>query len=153
MSTVTAVAGRTVDAPAAVVFCCLSDFREHHHRFLPSAFSDFKVEEGGSGEGTMVSFTMTAGGRSRRYTMLVAVPEPGRVLEERDTRSSLVTTFTLTPKGDRTQVRIETTWEGAGGVGGFFERMFAPGALKRVYDDELARLDVYARKQASAGAP
>ena len=149
MSTVTAAATRTVDAPAVVVFRCLSDFREHHHRFLPPAFSNFDVEEGGTGEGTVVSFSVTAGGRSRRYRMRVTVTEPGRVLVERDSGSSLVTTFTLTPEGDRTQVRIETTWKGAGGVGGFFERMFAPGAMKRIYDDELTRLDVYARKLAA----
>ena len=148
MSTVTAVATRNVAAPAAVVFRCLSDFRTHHQRILPPAFSDFRVDEGGTGEGTVVSFVITAGGRTRRYHMRVTVPEPGRVLEEHDTGSSLVTRFTLTPEGDRTLVRIETTWRGAGGVGGFFERLFAPGALKRIYDDELARLDAYAREQA-----
>ena len=147
MSTVTAAATRTIDAPAAVVFRCLSDFRAHHQRILPPAFSDFRVEEGGTGEGTVVSFVVTAGGRSRRYHMRVAVPESGRVLEEHDTGSSLVTIFTVTPDGDRTVVRIETTWQGASGVGGFFERLFAPGALKRIYDDELARLDAYAHDQ------
>jgi len=34
-------------------------------------------------------------------------------------------------------------------VGGFFERLFAPRALKRVYDDELARLAAYAARQGS----
>ncbi len=149
MSTVTAVATRTVAAPAAVVFRCLSDFRAHHQRILPPAFSDFRVEEGGTGEGTVVSFVVTAGGRSRRYRMRVAVPDPGRVLEEHDTGSSLVTSFTLTPDADRTHVRIETTWQGAGGVGGFFERLFAPGAMRRIYDDELARLDAYAQEQSA----
>ena len=145
MRTVTATAARTLDAPADVVYRCLSDFREHHHRFLPPAFSDYRVEEGGTGEGSVVSFTVTAGGRSRPYRMRVVVPTPGKVLEERDTGSSLVTTFTLTPEGDRTQLRIQTTWNGAGGVGGFFERMFAPAALTRIYDDELVRLDTYLR--------
>jgi hypothetical protein len=149
MSTVTVVATRTVDAPAAVVFRCVSDFRAHHQRILPSAFSDFMVEEGGTGDGTLVSFVLSAGGRSRRYHMRVTVPTPGRVLEEHDTGSSLVTSFVLTPEGDRTHVRIETTWQGAAGVRGFFERLFAPGALKRIYDDELARLDAYAREQAT----
>jgi carbon monoxide dehydrogenase subunit G len=144
MSTVTATATRSVDAPADVVFRCLSDFRDHHPRFLPPAFSDFVVEEGGTGAGTIVRFTATAGGRSRPYRMRVEVPEPGRVLVERDTGSSLVTTFTLAPEGDRTRVRIDTTWNGAGGIGGVFERMFAPAAMKRIYDDELARLDAYA---------
>jgi uncharacterized protein YndB with AHSA1/START domain len=145
MSIVTATASRTVDAPAETVFSCLSDYREHHHRFLPPAFSDYRVEEGGTGEGTVISFVITAGGRSRSYRMHVTVPEPGRVLEEQDTTSSLRTRFTLTPAGGRTQVRIETTWQGAGGVGGFFEKLFAPGALKRIYDDELTRLDAYAK--------
>ncbi len=149
MSTVTVVATRTVDAPAAVVFRCLSDFRSHHQRILPPAFSDFRVEEGGTGDGTVVSFVISAGGRSRRYHMRVTVPEPGRVLEEHDTGSSLVTSFVLTADGDRTHVRIETRWQGAAGVGGFFERLFAPGALKRIYDDELARLDAYAQEQAA----
>jgi carbon monoxide dehydrogenase subunit G len=151
VSTVTAAAARTVDAPADVVFRSLSDYREHRHRFLPAAFSDYEVEEGGTGEGTVVSFTVTAGGRSRPYRMRVSVPTPGRVLTERDAGSSLVTTFTLTPEGDRTQVRIQTTWNGAGGVGGFFERMFAPSALKRIYDDELARLDAYAKDLVARG--
>jgi carbon monoxide dehydrogenase subunit G len=149
VSTVTAVATRTVDAPDAVVFRCISDFRAHHQRFLPPAFSDVEVEEGGTGDGTVVGFTLTAGGRSRRYRMKVRVPEPGRVLEEHDTASSLVTRFTLTPEGRRTRVRIETSWKGAGGVAGFFERVFAPGAMKRIYDDELARLDAYAHGQAA----
>jgi uncharacterized protein YndB with AHSA1/START domain len=146
MSTVTAVATRTVDAPAAVVFRCLRDFRSHHQRILPPAFSDFRVEEGGTGDGTVVSFVLSAGGRRRAYRMRVVVPEPGRVLEEHDTASSLVTRYVVTPEGGRTHVRIETTWQGARGMGGFFERLFAPGALKRIYDDELARLDVYAKE-------
>lgn len=149
MGTVSAAATRTIDAPASVVFACLSDFREHHQRFLPPAFSGFCVDAGGTGEGTEVSFTVTAGGRSRPYQMRVSVPEPGRVLEEHDTRSSLVTVFRVTPEGEQTRVRIETTWKGAGGVGGFFERMFAPGALRRIYDDELSRLDAYAKEQAA----
>ena len=36
---------------------------------------------------------------------------------------------------------------GAGGVGGVFERLFAPRVLRRLYDDELSRLDTYAQQQ------
>jgi hypothetical protein len=81
--------------------------------------------------------------------MQVAEPEPGRVLTESDMESSLVTTFTVDPEGDRSRVRIATTWEGAGGIGGFFERTFAPRVLRRLYADELERLNRYAREQAS----
>ncbi len=53
----------------------------------------------------------------------------------------------MTPEGDACQVRISTTWRGAGGIGGFFERLFAPRVLRRIYDDELSRLDAYARER------
>ncbi len=55
----------------------------------------------------------------------------------------------MTPAGDRSRVRIETRWEGAKGIGGFFERLFAPPSLRRIYGDELRRLDRYAREQVS----
>ena len=106
--------------------------------------------EGGIGAGTLHSFTVTAGGRTRKYTMRVAEPEPGRVITETDQSSSLVTSFAVVPSGDTCRVLISTTWTGAGGVGGFFERLFAPRVLRRMYADELARLDRYAREQAAA---
>jgi hypothetical protein len=42
-------------------------------------------------------------------------------------------------------VRVETRWQGAGGVGGVFERLFAPRVLRGIYVDELERLDRYAQ--------
>ena len=92
---------------------------------------------------------MTAGGRTRDYRMKVAEPEPGRVLTESDMDSSAVTTFTVSPQGGASLVRISTAWDGAGGVGGLFERLFAPRVLRAIYADELRRLDAYAREQHS----
>jgi len=147
MATILVSAERTVDAPADAVYGYIADMREHHPRFLPPAFSDFQVESGGVGEGTITRFTVTAGGRARQYRMKVAEPEPGRVLTESDTGSSLVTTTTVTPQGGRSLVTMSTTWQGAGGIGGFFERLFAPRAMRGIYTDELERLDSYARAQ------
>lgn len=140
-----ASAQRAIGAPAATVYGCLADMRDHHPKVLPPAFADFAVESGGVGAGTVVRFRVTAGGRSRQYRMEVAEPEPGRVLTETDTNSSLVTTFTVDPVHEGCRVRIDTEWKGASGVGGFFERLFAPKALERIYADELSRLDTYAR--------
>lgn len=140
----------TVDAPADTVYGYLADMREHHPRFLPPAFSDFKVESGGVGAGTVTRFTMTAGGRVREYRMTIAEPEPGRVLTESDMNSSAVTTFTVTPRSGVSFVQISTAWDGAPGIGGFFERMFAPRVLRGIYADELKRLDAYARAQRSS---
>ncbi len=133
-----------VEAPAAAVYGYLADMREHHPHFLPPAFSGFQVESGGVGAGTITHFTVTAGGRSREYRMRVSEPEPGRVLVESDTNSSLVTTYTVTPDGGASRVRISTTWDGASGVGGFFERRFAPRAMQGIYADALERLNAYA---------
>jgi len=140
-------AERVIDAPADVVYRYVADMRDHHPRFLPSAFSDFRVESGGVGAGTITRFTVTAGGRARQYRMRVEEPAPGQVLTESDTGSSLVTTTTVSPRDGASLVQISTTWDGAGGIGGFFERTFAPRAMRAIYTDELERLNAYAREQ------
>ena len=141
---------RPVSAPAERVYRFLADYREHHPRFLPPAFSDFQVEQGGVGAGTVVRFRLRTGGRSRVFRQRVEEPTPGRVLTESDLDSSAVTTFTVMPEGDHSRVRITTTWQGAGGIGGLFERLFAPRVLRSLYADELTRLDRYAREQEEA---
>jgi hypothetical protein len=144
-------AERVIAAPAGRLYQYLADYQQHHPRILPPAFSDLRVEAGGVGAGTVLSFRITAGGRTRAYRVQVAEPEPGRVLTESDLGSSLVTTFTVSPEGDSaSRVRIVSRWQGAGGIGGFFERLFAPRVLRRLYADELARLDAYARQQGGA---
>ncbi len=150
MAQIRIAADRLIQAPAEKVYLYIADYREHHPRFLPPAFSDYRVEQGGVGAGTVVRFRMTVGRRSRVYRQQVAEPEPGRVLTESDLSSSAVTTFTVSPEGDQSRVQIVTTWKGAGGVGGFFERIFAPRALRRLYADELERLDRYAQEQSSS---
>jgi uncharacterized protein YndB with AHSA1/START domain len=150
MARIMASAEGTVDAPAETVYRYIADMREHHPRFLPPAFSDFRVESGGVGAGTITRFKVTAGGRTREFRTKVAEPEPGQVLTESDTNSSSVTTFTVSPQGVASLVRISTSWDGAGGIGGVFERMFAPRVMRAIYADELKRLDAYARERRSA---
>ena len=147
MGKIVVSAERVIDAPADMVYHYVADMRDHHPRFLPPAFSDFRVESGGTGAGTITRFTVTAGGRTRQYRMKVDEPEPGRVLTESDTGSSLVTTTTVSPRDGNSFVQIRTTWDGAGGIGGFFERMFAPRVMRAIYADELERLNVYALAQ------
>ena len=151
MAIIEVSADRLIGASAEEVYKLIAD-HEHHARFLPPAFSDFTVESGGVGAGTVTRFKVTAGGRTRDYRMQVDEPEPGRVLRESDTQSSLVTTWTVEPDGDRSRVTISTQWEGAGGIGGFFERLFAPRVMRGIYADELERLDGYAREQRAAGS-
>jgi uncharacterized protein YndB with AHSA1/START domain len=147
MAKIVVSAERVINAPAEAVYRYVADMREHHPHFLPPAFSDFQVESGGTGAGTITRFKVTAGGRTRDYRMKVDEPEPGRVLTESDTASSMVTTTTVTPRDGAALVEISTSWNGAGGIGGFFERRFAPKAMRAIYTDELERLNTYARDQ------
>jgi hypothetical protein len=148
MGQITVESEGAIGAPAELTYALIAD-DAHHQKFLPEAFSNFTVLSGGVGAGTVHSFDIAAGGRVRNYVMDVSEPEPGRVLMERDRSSSLVTTFTVTPDGAACRVRISTTWQGAGGIGGFFERTFAPKVMRKLYADELSRLDTYARSRAT----
>lgn len=150
MAKVMASAEREIDAPADEAYGYLADMHQHQ-RFLPPEFSGFEIEQGGVGAGTITRFTMTAGSRTRNYRMEVSEPVPGQTLVETDTGSSLVTTFNVTPRGGKSLVSITTTWDGASGIGGFFERIFAPRALRRLYLDELDRLNAYAAAQRANG--
>jgi uncharacterized protein YndB with AHSA1/START domain len=146
MAKVEASAERMIDAPADRVYGYLADMHQHS-RFLPPQFSDFQVVEGGVGAGTVTTFAVTAGGRTRTYRMNVTEPVPGRTLLESDANSSLVTAFNVEPQAAKSLVRIHTSWDGAGGIGGFFEKTFAPRAMRRIYLDELDRLNSYALSQ------
>lgn len=155
MSTIHAEAERTVDAPPDRVYAFLADYRASHPGILPKQhFLDYHVEEGGIGAGTVIRFRIKAGGRERGYRMKVSEPTPGRVLREDDTGSTLSTTFTVTPidGGRSSGVRIVTEWQGGKGIGGFMERTFAPGALRRIYGQELDLLQAEMGQSAAAGA-
>jgi polyketide cyclase/dehydrase/lipid transport protein len=142
MSNIQVEASRTIDAPAEIVYQFFKDYRERHPSILPPAFHDYGVEEGGDGAGTVFHVNVRAGGRDRAYRMRVSEPNPGHVLQEKDIATSLTTTFTVTPVdgGARANVRIATQWSGASGIGGFMERTFAPGVMRRIYTEELDRL-------------
>jgi hypothetical protein len=142
MSEVVATAERVVRAPVQQVLTALADYADTRPRLLPDQFSDYRVESGGQGAGTRVHWRFAATSKRVR-DQLVSVTQPGPDrLVETDANSSMVSTWTLHPvDAGVTTVRVRTTWTGAGGVGGFFERTFAPRALRRVYGEMLDRLD------------
>jgi hypothetical protein len=142
MGQVVATAERVVRAPVERVLPALADYTETRRRILPEQFSDYRVEAGGQGAGTRVAWRFAATSKRVR-DQLVEVGQPdASTLVETDTRSSMVTTWTVSPAdAGLTTVRVRTTWNGAGGIGGFFERTFAPKGLRRVYEDLLGRLE------------
>ena len=54
MATIRIKSSRMINAPAERVYRCIADYRTHHPAFLPPAFSNFTVEEGGVGAGTVI---------------------------------------------------------------------------------------------------
>jgi carbon monoxide dehydrogenase subunit G len=138
MGTVTASATRAVYAPPERVLEFLRDYRGARPRILPDNYSAYRVESGGQGQGTVIGYHFAAGGRERDYRL--AVEEDGDGLFERDQLSSFVSRWTVAPEGSGAQVTVEASWQGAGGIGGMFERTFAPLGLRRIYGEMLDRL-------------
>ena len=132
-------AERTVAAPADEVYEFLADYRRRP-RILPPEFVEYRVDADGAQ--TIVHCRLRAGRRERDYRLRAEEVVRGRQLRESDTRSSLVTTWDVSPAGSGVQARVQvaTEWIGARGVGGVFERLFAPLALRRVYTRMLSRL-------------
>ncbi|WP_197320506.1 SRPBCC family protein [Saccharomonospora sp. NB11] len=147
MGSVTATAERHLDAPAETVARLLADYRSVRPRILTDDYRDYEVVEGGTGAGTVVRYLLQATKkRVRDVRATVSEPEAGTLVET-DQDSSMVTTWTVRTDGDRSVVRVETTWQGAGGVGGFFEKTFAPIGLRRIYDGVLDKLAEEVRGQ------
>jgi uncharacterized protein YndB with AHSA1/START domain len=141
MAQVTARTERTIDAPAERVRAALSDYDKVRPAILTDHYRDYRVEAGGQGEGSRVHWLLQATSKRVR-DQLVEVSTPGEDrIVERDANSSMVTTWTVTPAGaDRSVVAVESSWKGAGGIGGFFERTFAPKGLQRIHDGVLENL-------------
>jgi uncharacterized protein YndB with AHSA1/START domain len=150
---ITASAQRHIEAPPDRVYRYIANFRDHHPKFLPSQFSDFAVETGGIGAGTVHRFNLTLGGRRSEYRVRVGEPEPGRVLIESDPSRLMLTTFTVDRELDGTStVTIHTRWF-TNGFAGVVERILAPRMLRRVYRAELGLLDRYARETVPDSRP
>ncbi|EFG64363.1 SRPBCC family protein [Streptomyces sp. SPB074] len=141
MAQVEATTERIIAAGPEDVFDALADYSGTRRTLLPEQFSEYEVREGGDGEGTLVHWKLQATSKRVRDCLLeVSEPRDGELVEK-DRNSTMVTTWTVTPSGEgASRVVVTTTWNGAGGIGGFFEKAFAPKGLARIYDAELAKL-------------
>ena len=140
MGKVTATAERTIGAPVETVRALVADYAESRPKILTEQFRDYEVTEGGHGAGTKASWKLQAtSNRVRSVAAIITEPQPGTIVET-DANSSMVTTWTVREAGTGTLVRIQTSWDGAGGIGGFFEKTFAPAGLQRIYNGVLGKL-------------
>jgi uncharacterized protein YndB with AHSA1/START domain len=138
-----------VDASAEKVYAILADYHREHRHILPKGyFTKLEVQEGGYGDGTLFRVYMRVLGGEYVYDMRVTEPEPGRVLAETDINSGQRTTFTLTPNvnQNQTKVTITTTWPQKAGLAGLLDRLFTPLIMRRIYREELAILQQYAKQ-------
>jgi hypothetical protein len=142
MSKIQVKSERVVNAKPEAVYDVIKDYKEKRPLFLTPNFLDYQVEKGGSGDGTVVNYRLQAARRERPYRMQVNELVKGQAIQERDANSSLVTTWMVAPivGGQQSKVSVVTDWEGGQGVGGFFERTFAPLGLSRIYDRMLDQL-------------
>lgn len=149
MAKVTATAERTIDANAERTLALVADYSGSRPSILTDAFYDYAVLEGGTGSGTKVRWKLQATSKRVRDVVADVRDTDDGGLVETDENSSMVTTWTVREAGDRSIVRIQSSWDGAGGIGGFFEKMFAPKGLQRIYDGVLANLDELAKQEES----
>ncbi|MEV5835848.1 SRPBCC family protein [Nocardia sp. NPDC052112] len=117
----------------------IADYEKVRPRILSAHYRDYKVVEGGQGAGTVAEWTLQATEkRSRNVHAVVSVSDS--IVTERDSNSTLVNTWTVTPDGTGSRVTLRTSWKGAGGVAGIFEGIFAPLGLKKIQAEVLANL-------------
>ncbi|MBF4999116.1 SRPBCC family protein [Nocardia sp. BSTN01] len=139
MGQVSASSSTVVAAEPQRALEAIADYQDVRPRILSSHYHDYKVLEGGKGAGTVAEWTLQATQkRSRNVHAVVSVSDS--MVTERDSNSTLVTTWTVTPSGEGSQVTVRTSWKGAGGVPGFFEGIFAPLGLKKIQAEVLENL-------------
>ena len=136
---VSASSSITVAADPKRALEAVADYATVRPRILSAHYRDYKVVEGGKGEGTVAEWVLQAT-ESRQRNVRATVSVSGDTVTERDANSSLVTTWTVTPEGAGAKVTQTTTWQGAGGVKGIFEGIFAPRGLKKIQAEVLANL-------------
>ncbi|MBF6298176.1 SRPBCC family protein [Nocardia amamiensis] len=117
----------------------IADYDSVRPRILSSHYRDYKVVEGGKGAGTVAEWTLQATEkRTRNVHAVVSVSDS--IVTERDSNSTMVNTWTVTPEGSGARVTLRTTWTGAGGIAGIFEGIFAPLGLKKIQAEVLGNL-------------
>ncbi len=139
MGQVSASSTVLIDAAPDTVLAAVADYVNVRPKILSSHYSAYEVLEGGQGAGTVVAWKLQAT-KSRVRNVKATVDVAGHTVIEKDGNSSMITNWTVAPAGEGSSVTVKTSWKGAGGVGGFFEKTFAPLGLRKIQDEVLANL-------------
>jgi hypothetical protein len=128
-----------INADPTTVLSAVGDYQTVRPKILSSHYRDYQVLEGGQGQGTVASWKLQAT-KSRVRDVRANVDVAGHAVIEKDANSTMITNWTVAPAGPGSSVTITTTWVGASGVKGFFEKTFAPLGLRRIQAEVLANL-------------
>jgi len=139
MGQVSASSTILIDAEPAMVLDAVADYTTVRPKILSPHYSEYRVLQGGQGQGTVAAWKLQAT-KSRSRQVQAAVDLAGRTVIEKDANSTLVTNWTVAPAGPGASVTVKTMWNGAGGIKGFFEKTFAPLGLRKIQAEVLANL-------------
>jgi carbon monoxide dehydrogenase subunit G len=139
MGQVSATSTILINAEPSAVLAAVGDYQNVRPKILSPHYRDYQVLEGGQGQGTVAAWKLQAT-KSRVRDVHASVDVAGHAVIEKDANSSMVTNWTVAPAGPGSSVTVKTTWEGAGGVKGFFEKTFAPLGLKKIQAEVLENL-------------
>jgi carbon monoxide dehydrogenase subunit G len=139
MGQVKATSTVLIHAEPAKVLDAVADYKTVRPKILSPQYSEYEVLEGGQGQGTVAKWRLQAT-ESRVRNVQVNVDVAGHTVIEKDANSSMVINWTVAPAGPGSSVTVTTTWTGAGGVKGFFEKTFAPLGLKKIQGEVLDNL-------------
>jgi hypothetical protein len=139
MGQVSAASSVLINAAPEAVLVAVADYETVRPKILSSHYSDYQVVQGGRGQGTVVKWRLQAT-QSRVRDVEAHVDVAGHTVIEKDANSSMVTNWTVAPAGTGATVTTKTSWQGADGVKGFFEKTFAPLGLKKIQTILLANL-------------
>ncbi|MEP6494451.1 MAG: SRPBCC family protein [bacterium] len=145
-------ATRRIAAPAPITYAIIADYRDGHPHILPpDYFRNLRVESGGVGAGTVITFDMRVLGSTKPTRGTVAEPSPGRVITEHYAATDVLTEFTVEPAKDGTacDVTIASNLPVHGGLAGMLERAFMNRYLRRAFDAELTLLDTVAQQRSA----
>lgn len=139
MAQVSAASTILLNVDPAATLAAVADYQSVRPKILSPQYSEYQVLQGGQGQGTVVKWKLQAT-KSRSRDVQATVDVAGHSVIEKDAKSSMVTTWTVAPAGPGSSVTVKTSWTGAGGIKGFFEKTFAPLGLKRIQGEVLANL-------------
>jgi carbon monoxide dehydrogenase subunit G len=139
MGQVSASSTVLINATPEAVLAAVADYQTVRPKILSSHYSGYQVLEGGQGAGTVAAWKLQAT-ESRVRDVKAEVDVAGHSVIEKDANSTMVTTWTVAPAGTGSTVTTKTTWTGAGGVKGFFEKTFAPLGLRKIQAEVLENL-------------